>query len=448
MTLRRLRILVFAQVLALIIALEALRYVFQPVLPSWQGRLVMDTAIFFCGLFIVGLTFNVIQRMQAGLELQNRELLALHAAALDIYRELDLEAVLQRTVDRARLLLGARYGAISVIEGGGRITAFVTSGVTPEERARIGSPPQGKGLLGVVLHGGQSLRLRDLGDDPRSAGFPANHPPMRTLIAVPISCTGPFRGNLYLAEKDDAEEFSPADQETLVRFATKAAIAIDHAHLHSRLNQLAVAEERMRIAHEMHDGLAQVLASVNAKALAVREHLRAGHGDEAARQLEQLASAAREVYADVRESITGLRGAATPDWQLARALAQYADTWQEESGIPCEIRIDGDLRLPSATEFQLLRIAQEALTNVRKHAGARRVSLEFRAEGGHAVLRVADDGIGFDPANLGRSESPRFGLATMRERAESIGAEVRMGCVPTGGSEVVVEMPWRQLGVA
>jgi signal transduction histidine kinase len=439
-TLRRLRILALAQVVGLIVLLEVARHAFYPFLLSWQGMVLMDGAIFLGGVFLVGAMFNVIERMQARLELQNRELLALHAAALDIYGELDLEAVLQKVVDQARSLVESRYGALSVIDEHQRIASFVTSGVSAEERTRIGTPPEGHGLLAVVLREGQRLRLADLGRDPRAVGFPPNHPPMGSLLAVPILCTSPFRGNLYLAEKLDAQEFSPADEETLVRFATKAAISIDHAHLHQRLNQLAVTEERLRIAHEMHDGLAQVLAAVNARAQAVREHLRTGRGEEASRHLEQLAATARELYADVRESITGLRGAAAPDWRLTTALEQYAVTWENQSGIACELHLDREVRLAPATEFQLLRIAQEALTNVRKHAAAGRAEVKLERLDGSVVLTVADDGTGFDPAGLGRSEMPHFGLATMRERAENIGAGIRVGAAARGGTEVVVEV--------
>src|SRR5260370_41020083 len=105
-------------------------------------------------------------------------------------------------------------------------------GMGDAEGAGIGPAPEGRGLLGVVLHQGQRLRSSDLSRDPGSVGFPPNHPPMRSLVAVPVLCQGPFRGNLYLAEKLGEESFSADDEATLVRFATKAAIAIDHAYLH------------------------------------------------------------------------------------------------------------------------------------------------------------------------------------------------------------------------
>src|SRR5579863_3584298 len=303
------------------------------------------------------------------------------------------------------------------------------------------SPPTGHGLLGVSLREGQRLRLSQISRDPRAAGFPPNHPPMRSLVAVPILCRTHFRGNLYLAEKLGEESFSVDDEETLVRFATKAAIAIDHAFLHRQLASLAVAEERLRIAHEMHDGLAQVLAYVNTKAQAVREFLRTGRTEEAARQLDQLAAAAREVYGDVRDSIVGLRGVAGADWRLGTALADYVAAWQEQSGVACRLRMDASLRFPSAIELQLLRIVQEALANVRKHAQARHAEVVLEVRDGVPSLTVADDGVGFHPGELGRSEFPRFGLATMRERAESIGGKFEISSSSDGGTRIQLVLP-------
>src|SRR5205823_1762830 len=134
---------------------------------------------------------------------------------------------LQKVVDHATELLGARYGALSVPHPGGGIEAFITCGITPEERALIGPPPVGHGLLSVVLEEGQRLRLPDLTKDPRSIGFPTHHPPMRSLLAVPIGSAGRVLGNLYVAEKIGWPEFASDDEETLVRFATQASLAIE-----------------------------------------------------------------------------------------------------------------------------------------------------------------------------------------------------------------------------
>ena len=441
MTLRRLKWVTVLAALGFILVLEIVRQALYPYLPSIPGRVLMSAAVFIGCLFFFASLFTVLERIQAGLELRNRELLALHEAALDIHGDLALEAVLQRVVDRARDLVEARYGALSVIDERNRIESFVTSGISGEERARIGPPPVGHGLLGVVLNEAQCLRMTDIRDDPRSVGFPANHPPMRSLLAVPILCKSPFRGNLYLAEKGAGALFTPEDEESLTRFATTAAIAIDNAHLHQRLNDHAVTEERLRIAHEMHDGLAQVLAYVNTKAQAVKGFLANGRTEEASRQLDQLAAAAREVYADVRESIIGLRAAALPERTIAEALADYVQTWQTETGIECRLRIEGTPQLASNAQLQVVRIVQESLANVRKHAGATQTSLTLEQTPSTLWVRIEDDGAGFIPGELGRSEFPRFGLATMRERAETLGGSFRLDSVPGSGTRITVELP-------
>lgn len=440
-TLRRLKWLTVLAALVFILLLELVRRALYPYLPSLTGKVLMGAAVFTGCLFFFAALFGVIERIQQSLERRNHELLTLHEAALGIHGDLALEIVLQRVVDHARSLVDARYGALSVINDQQRIESFITSGISTGQRARIGPPPVGHGLLGVVLNEGQRLRIPDLGRDPRSVGFPPHHPPMRSLLAVPILCKSPFRGNLYMAEKEEEAGFTADDEQSLVRFATTAALAIDNAHLHLRLNDLAVAEERLRIAHEMHDGLAQVLAYVNTKAQAVKAFLRNGRSDEATQQLDQLAAAAREVYADVRESIIGLRSAAVPGRTIADALQDYVSTWQAHSGVACDLQIEGAPRLPPNAQLQVLRIVQESLANVRKHANATRASLAVVQNASTLKITIEDNGAGFKPGELGRAEMPRFGLATMRERAETIGGRFQLDSMPGSGTRVTIELP-------
>jgi len=426
---------------AFILLLEYVRQSIYPFLNEWKGRLLLDSVIFIGAIFFFGAVFHLIERLQGRLEQQNRELLGLHTAALDVYRELSLEVVLQKVVDSAMVLTDARYGALSLLNDENRIDTFVTAGISAEERARIGDPPVGHGLLGVVLHEGQRLRLADIQHDPRSAGFPPHHPPMHSLLAVPVLCKGPFRGNLYLSDKNSGLEFTVDDEESLVRFATTAAIAIDNAYLHRRLHGLAVSEERLRIAHEMHDGLAQVLAYVNTKAQVVREHLKKERTEEAMKHLDQLAAAAREVYADVRESIIGLRSAAAHESTTLDSLRDYVANWEAQSGIVCRLHLETDLRVPTGSELQVLRIIQEALANVRKHSKAEHADVWVGQVDSRIRITVQDDGVGFNPAELGRAEFPRFGLSTMRERAESVGALFQLESTPGAGTRVTIEVP-------
>lgn len=439
MSLERLKLTATIIPIVGVIALEAVRFAVVGSV-SWEKRLLLDL-VFVGAIFVFSvIIFRAIEQMQRRLERQNEELLALHSAGLDVTAELSLDVVLKKVVEQAKNLVGSKYGAVSVIDREGKILSFITSGISPEQRAAIGPPPVGHGVLGVTLREGQPLRLRDLTKHPLSHGFPANHPPMHSLLAVPIPCKGPFLGNLYLTEKLDESAFSEADEETLARFALQAALAIDNAHLHEQVADLAVAQERLRISHEMHDGLAQILGYVNTKVQAAELLLKREKTEDAAVQLRELATAARQAYTDVRESIVGLRSLPGPKQTLGEVLQEYLQRWQEMSGIPTVLTIDPDIRLLPAAELQLVRIIQEALTNVRKHARASLASIELRRRNGSVVATITDNGIGFDAATKARGEMPRFGLTTMRERAESIGANLTITSTPGQGTAVRCEV--------
>jgi nitrate/nitrite-specific signal transduction histidine kinase len=415
---------------------------------SWSGDALVGAIVLAAALMFSDTVFGRIERMQVSLARQNRELLALHEAGLDVAGELGLETVLQKVVDHATSLIGARYGALSVPNARGGIDAFLTSGITREERDLIGPEPVGHGLLAVVLQEGQTLRIVDLTRDSRSVGFPEHHPEMHSLLAVPIVSAGQILGNLYLTEKQDGREFTVEDEQTLERFATQAALAIENARLHRRVRDLAITEERERIAREMHDSLAQVLGYVITKAQAVQELLKRDQPEKAAAQVGQLSDAARAAYADVREGILALRTSVGTNRDFGAALQEYLERWKEQSGVAATLELQptgGHLEgLSPLAELQLLRIIQEALSNVRKHADASSVRVRICNVGEGIEAVVADDGRGFDPsapARDGHDQQPHFGLATMRERAESVGGTLAVQSSPGGGTRVVVHLP-------
>jgi signal transduction histidine kinase len=440
MTLKHLKLIATVTPVLALVALEIARYLVVGDLDLWQ-RIVLDSIAVAAIVVFSAIIFRFVGRMQEGLERRNRELLALHSAGLDVASELSLDIVLNKVVEQARNLVGARYGALSVIDREGNIKEFITSGVSTHERAAIGPPPVGHGVLGVVLHEGQHLRLRNVADHPRSAGFPANHPVMRSLLAVPVTCKSPFLGNIYLSEKTDQSAFTAGDEQTLERFAVQAAIAIDNAHLHAQAAEIATARERLRIAHEMHDGLAQVLGYVNTKVQAAKQYLRRGMSDEANTQLDELAVSARQAYGDVREAIVGLRTLPGSNRSLEEVLGEFLHQWKDQSGISTELMIDGDLRLHTSVELQVVRIIQESLTNVRKHARATNVRVDVHKRGDQLVVSVRDDGLGFNPETHTRGEFPKFGLTTMRERASSIRGSLEIESAPGAGTTVRFTMP-------
>jgi signal transduction histidine kinase len=153
-------------------------------------------------------------------------------AGIALASELSLDALLQRLTETAAELTGARYAALGVIDPNrSELESFVTTGLDPQAIAAIGDLPRGRGILGVLIHEAKPLRLHDIGDDPRSVGFPANHPEMHTFLGVPILLRGVAYGNLYLTEKEDGTDFTTEDQELVNLLASQAAVAIENARL-------------------------------------------------------------------------------------------------------------------------------------------------------------------------------------------------------------------------
>jgi signal transduction histidine kinase len=160
--------------------------------------------------------------------------------------ELSLPVALQRIVELAAEVTGARYGALGVLGRDGVITEFLTTGVTGRERAAIGHIPVGRGILGVLIDDPRPLRLHDIADDPRSAGFPPNHPPMRSFLGVPVTARGRVYGNLYLTEKQDGGDFDAGDERALTLLAAQAGVAIENAQLYEEAKDRAQRLEAVR----------------------------------------------------------------------------------------------------------------------------------------------------------------------------------------------------------
>ena len=158
---------------------------------------------------------------------------ALFAAGLAVTSELSLDALLNRLVEAAAELTGARYAALGVIDANGvELEQFITHGIDDDLRAEIGDLPRGRGILGVLIREARPLRLHDLAEDPRSVGFPPGHPPMRSFLGVPILLRGVAYGNLYLTEKQGGEDFTDEDEELVTLLAGQAAVAIENARLY------------------------------------------------------------------------------------------------------------------------------------------------------------------------------------------------------------------------
>lgn len=248
------------------------------------------------------------------------------------------------------------------------------------------------------------------------------------------------------ADADEIDDLAVTFNRLADQLARQAAAENARADLRHR----AIVEERERIARELHDGLAQVLGYVHTKATAVRLLLARQQTQAAETQLVQLEEAARGLFIDVREAILGLRLTSQRDQRLGALLQEYAAHFSTLSDLPVSVQVAptvSHLALPPETELQLLRIVQEALTNVRKHARATAAQVTVLNGGPSLELQISDDGIGFNPDHYGPERGggrPHFGLGTMRERAEAIGAAFEIRAGPGQGTCVSVRLGLEQ----
>jgi signal transduction histidine kinase len=528
-------------------------------------------------------------------------------AGIFLSSELSLDGLLERIVRTAAELTEARYAALGVIDRAGQgLERFYTTGIDPDTRAAIGELPRGRGILGILIRDPSPLRLHDIAEDPRSAGFPPHHPPMHTFLGVPIVLRGVAYGNLYLTEKADGARFTAEDEELTQLLAAQAAVAIENARLYEsstrwlrqletlneigaalaseielgpllelvarRMRELVDARivlialpdgegvlrvaaadgaeesvgtelalsttkigrvlergqtervdrvvddpevdqsiarelgvtsaiylplrvrgrpygvvaahdkrgsdprfeegdvrlaeslvsraaiavdlservsrdalrravaaqelERARLARELHDETGQALASILLGLGHLEESVETDEAQAAAADLRELVVTTLQ---NVRRLAVELRPSALDDFGLVPAVERLAATIAEQSGTDVDIAAQlGDARLPPVAETALYRIVQEALTNVVKHASARRVSITLVRKGATAVVVVEDDGTGFDP---GTTRRDALGLVGMRERVALVGGRLEIESSPGGGTTLVAEVP-------
>ncbi|MEV6763325.1 GAF domain-containing sensor histidine kinase [Streptomyces sp. NPDC051105] len=371
-------------------------------------------------------------------------LAAVSAALLAMSRHLEVRDVLKTIVASARELLDAQYAALGVPDDHGGFAQFVVDGVTDAQWKAIGPLPRQHGILAAMLHEAKVERLADVRKDPRFEGWPSAHPEMSDFLGLPIRDGDEVIGALFLANKDCRKPeggcgFTAEDEELLSTLAQHAAIALTNARLYERSRELTIAEERSRLAHELHDAVSQKLFSLRltaqaAAALIDRDPSRAKG------ELQQVAALAAEATEELRAAVVELRPAALDEDGLVATLRTQVQVLDRAHGARVTFAASGFRALPAAQEEALLRVAQEALHNALRHSGAEHVDVTVNRRGGGAVLRVTDDGSGFDP-HLTRSAGRHLGLVSMRDRAGGVGGTLTVESAPGKGTTIEMEVP-------
>ncbi len=357
--------------------------------------------------------------------------------------KLSLSAVLQRIANMACKLVGAQYGALGVVDGKGGLSQFITAGIDEKTKRTIGPLPVGKGILGVLVHEAKPLRLKDLTTDPRAHGFPPNHPPMKSFLGVPIVSRGKVFGNLYLTEKQGAEEFSEADKAVAVTLAVQAAIAIENAGLYEELHHsyqelkrsqaLLLRQEKLAslgrlaagLAHELNNPLNTVAGFVEAlQRRSQAESLRASKEFEdfprflslVQTEVDRAAAIVRRLldFARQREPSLELVDLGT---LISKSVAfvdrQAAVTNRRIIVEPfrMSVRVRADVQMLQQLLLNVLTNALDAIENggeVRIAVGITRARHGSPGQAEMATLSIADNGCGIAPENLTKIFDPFF----------------------------------------
>lgn len=378
------------------------------------------------------------------MERRNQELEVLNDVALTVSQSLDLQQVLAIVLETVAGKLGMETGLIFLLDDmTGRFKLCASRGASSvmcQEIERRRNQPSGD-ISGQVARTDQPYYVANIDADSRLEGL-WDDPHNRSYINVPLRSKGKVIGTMVLVSYA-GEPVTERAVAVIEAVGNEIGIVIENAQLYRQLRYLAVLDERDRLAREMHDHLAQGVGYLSVKASMTDDLLSSGQIDQAQVSLSELRKVAKLVYTDVREAIFNLRTQVSSKVGLLPTLQDYLAEYRTHYGLDAHLVIDGDgsVELSSEVASQLLRIIQEALTNVRKHAGSSKAWIRCRQADDQICISIEDDGRGFYPPETLKGSGQHYGLQIMRERAESVGGDLELESQPGQGTRVIVRMP-------
>ena len=266
----------------------------------------------------------------------------------------------------------------------------------------------------------------------------------QTVLAIPVSTKEQVAGLLILGHHE-AGYFSPEKVNNALNFADTIAEAVEYDHFYRLAHNLATLNERDRLAQELHDNVAQSLGYINLQLSAVNQMLASGKIDEAQTSLRHIKQVVGDTYTDVREEIFNMRSAEMMGLGILHTLREYIRKYNKFYKLDINLEIETDealLDFPPNVETQLIRIIQEALINVRKHAGVSEALIRIQAEDNQLSFIIEDRGEGFaNEPPLTPDGKSGFGLQIMAERAESVGGILQIDTPSEGGTRVIIWLP-------
>jgi signal transduction histidine kinase len=351
---------------------------------------------------------------------------------------LELNEVMQQVVRLIQQSFGYYHVAIGMIEED-EVVYRVGAGILWDDpqfqfkpaRLKVGK----EGLSGCVAATGESLLIPDVSLEPRYVWMQGSQ--TRSELTVPISVKGNIIGVLDI-QSDQLNTFDKNDLELMRSLANQAGVAIENARLYEQAKQVAVLEERQRLARDLHDSVTQTLYGMSLYAQAAVGQLALGNLEQVAENLRQIQDTSQEVLAEMRLLIYELRPPVLEHEGLDVALQARLSAVEGRAGLKTTLKSDLAGRLPAAIEEGLYRIAQEALNNVLKHAHACTITVSLSQGDKLVTMEIADDGIGFEPERV--KGQGGLGLPAMQERAAALGGRLAVSSKPGAGARVIMEV--------
>ncbi|MDI6693812.1 MAG: GAF domain-containing sensor histidine kinase [Anaerolineales bacterium] len=388
---------------------------------------------------------SAIEEKDIQIEVQRRNFHALQSLSESIDVTLAPEKVLQLAIPKVQEVTGFNHIAMRLFETENRCFRLVAQiGMTPKMVDDLRCIPAEIGFTGDVYKTHRAAYTSDLSEDPRLESPSPVESGFRSLVSVPFLSGDRLMGSMELASKT-----SRVWQEDEIRWLELMGRSIGNVLHHietiNRLQGKAVIQERSRIAQEIHDGLAQLIGTMRIWAEDARLALQHDDIRLAQDDLQKIETSARDAYASLREEILGLRDTLAPGKGILSVMHELLSRYQRQWGIETRLHIshgltenEGSLFISPTAEIQLLRIIQEALMNIRRHARANLVTVSLQEYDHCLRVEVRDNGQGFDPQAI---PEDKLGLRIIRERAASIGATVSIHSVPGDGTRVILELP-------
>ncbi|HSM57111.1 MAG TPA: GAF domain-containing sensor histidine kinase [Candidatus Sulfomarinibacteraceae bacterium] len=349
------------------------------------------------------------------------------------------DVVLLHIMERAQQLLDTDTAALGLLDESGERLEIRYQAAGGSARAVEGHHVLDNPALVRMLRTGRSYRFPDdLEMDQISWHCPTVAREIKTAAVAPLQFDGQVVGGIWAA-RFQPRSFTSTQLFGLQNLADQAVIALQHASMAAQLQSVATLEERSRIAREMHDGLAQILGYLGIQMQTIEAYMKRGQEQQVLDEIRKTRENVRLAQDDVRDNILSLRTTLSGDAGLIPALQEYVAEFGVQSGADTSLvnYFNSPPRLSPLAEVQLVRIVQEALTNVRKHARAAHVEVQLSPQDGGLSILVRDDGVGFEPGEA----NGRFGLQTMEERAGSVGGRLAVQSEPQGGTEVSLWLP-------